>query len=112
MNRRDFLKKSAGTLGLFAGLAAIPLLGRKAAGQAAHIVPGEKKPRAWVMVIDLKKCEGCVTIGTGPGCTEACIAGHFSPKGQQWIEVYQSDLPGGGTYFLPTPCYQCENAPC
>ncbi|MEE8163269.1 MAG: 4Fe-4S dicluster domain-containing protein [Anaerolineae bacterium] len=22
------------------------------------------------------------------------------------------DLPGGGTYFLPVPCYQCENAPC
>lgn len=64
------------------------------------------------MVIDLKKCEGCVTIGAPPQCTQACINGHFAPKGQQWIQVYEVGLAGGGSYFMPTPCYQCENAPC
>ncbi len=64
------------------------------------------------MVIDLKKCEGCVTINSSPQCTQACIAGHFVPKGQEWIQVYEMDLPGGGSYFMPTPCYHCENAPC
>ena len=53
------------------------------------------------MVIDLKKCEGCVTIDAPPQCTQACIMGHFIPKGQEWIQVYEAGLPGGGTYFLP-----------
>ena len=60
------------------------------------------------MVIDLKKCEGCVTIDTPPQCTQSCIAGHFVPKGQKWIEVYEADLPGSGTHFMPTPCYQLK----
>ena len=37
---------------------------------------------------------------------------HFVPKGQEWIQVYEVELPGGGTSFMPTPCFQCENAPC
>ncbi len=64
------------------------------------------------MVIDLRKCEGCVTIGQPPQCTQACISGHYVPKGQEWIQVYTVELPGGGSYFMPTPCYHCENAPC
>lgn len=64
------------------------------------------------MVIDLKKCDGCVGLEIPPQCTQACIMGHFIPKGQAWIEVFEVELPGGGTYFLPTPCYHCENAPC
>ena len=72
----------------------------------------KKKYRAWCMVVDLKKCEGCITIGSPPQCTQSCISGHFVPKGQQWIEVYQKELPGGGSFFLPVPCQQCENAPC
>lgn len=64
------------------------------------------------MVIDLKRCDGCTGLGVPPQCTQACIAGHFGPKGQKWIEVFEVEASGGGTYFLPTPCYQCENAPC
>jgi len=30
----------------------------------------------------------------------------------EWIQVYEHDLPGGGTQFLPTPCMQCQNPPC
>lgn len=64
------------------------------------------------MVIDLKKCDGCVSRDTAPQCTQACIQGHFAPRGQQWIQVYQVKLPGSGSFFLPAPCFQCENAPC
>ncbi len=78
------------------------------AGTAA----GSAKPtRQWAMAIDLRKCEGCVTSGRAPQCTEACNAEHFVPEGQEWIKVFQVD-EGLGTYFLPRPCMQCENAPC
>ncbi len=113
LTRRDFIKKSAGTMGLLALLSSpfTPVL--KQSGASADTTEAVKeKVRAWCMVIDLKKCEGCVTIDSPPQCTQACIQGHFAPKGQQWIEVYEKELPGGGSYFMPTPCYQCENAPC
>ncbi len=91
----------------------MPLLRRaKAADGTAEAAAGKQKVRAWCMVIDLKKCEGCVTIDTPPQCTQACITGHFVPKGQEWIQVYEVDLPGGGSHFMPAPCFQCENAPC
>ena len=115
LTRRQFIKRSAGAVGLL-GVLLSPLfsvLNRvRASDGSAEEAPAKEKVRAWCMVINLKKCEGCVTIDTPPQCTQACITGHFVPKGQQWIEVYEVDLPGGGTYFMPTPCYQCENAPC
>jgi molybdopterin-containing oxidoreductase family iron-sulfur binding subunit len=30
----------------------------------------------------------------------------------EWIEVYEAELAGGGTQFVPTPCQQCQNPPC
>ncbi|MDH3190467.1 MAG: 4Fe-4S dicluster domain-containing protein [Acidimicrobiia bacterium] len=30
----------------------------------------------------------------------------------EWIQVFEQELPGGGTQFLPTPCLQCQNPPC
>lgn len=120
LTRREFITRSAGVAGLLAVLSSplISVLSRaKARASASEATSSSKaesakeKVRAWCMVIDLKKCEGCVTIGSPPLCTQACIAGHFVPKGQQWIEVYQVELPGG-SYFMPTPCFQCENAPC
>ncbi len=114
LTRRQFIKRSAGTVGLVTLLSfpLVPVLNRvRASDSPQEKAPAKGKVRAWSMVIDLKKCEGCITIGTPPQCTQACIAGHFVPQGQQWIEVYEVDLPGG-TYFMPTPCFQCENAPC
>jgi molybdopterin-containing oxidoreductase family iron-sulfur binding subunit len=64
------------------------------------------------MAIDLKRCDGCVGLGTPPQCLQACILGHYVPKGQAWIQVYHAELANEGTYFLPTPCFHCENAPC
>ena len=116
VTRRAFIKRSAGAMGFVAFLASpiAPVLSRAGASgspaPAAH--DNDRKNRSWCMVIDLKKCEGCVTIGTPPQCTQACTQAHYVPKGQQWIQVYEADLPGGGSFFLPVPCFQCENAPC
>jgi molybdopterin-containing oxidoreductase family iron-sulfur binding subunit len=68
--------------------------------------------RQWAMVIDLRSCDGCQSTGQPPRCTAACIEGHFAPEPMEWIQVYESDLAGGGTQFIPTPCQQCENPPC
>ena len=116
LTRRQFITKSLGTAGLVAALSS-PLglvlnNARASTNPPPKVSATEKKVHAWCMVIDLKKCEGCVTIDSPPQCTQACIAGHFIPKGQQWIEVYELDLPGGGSNFMPTPCFHCENAPC
>jgi molybdopterin-containing oxidoreductase family iron-sulfur binding subunit len=37
---------------------------------------------------------------------------HFIPKSQQWIQVFKMESPSGGSFFMPAPCNQCENAPC
>ncbi len=68
--------------------------------------------RRWAMVIDLRYCDGCQSVGKPPQCTEACIQGHFAPEPMEWIQVYEGPLQGGGTQFIPTPCQQCQNAPC
>jgi molybdopterin-containing oxidoreductase family iron-sulfur binding subunit len=65
-----------------------------------------------MMVIDLPHCDGCQSVGKPPQCTTACIEGHFAPEPMEWIQVFEKDLPGGGTQFIPTPCQQCQNAPC
>ena len=30
----------------------------------------------------------------------------------EWIQVYEAQLGAKGTQFIPTPCQQCQNAPC
>ncbi len=72
---------------------------------------GDHAKRQWAMVIDLRKCDGCVTIGTPPQCVEGCNAEHFVPEGQQWMAILEMDGPGG-KYIMPRPCMQCENTPC
>jgi len=72
----------------------------------------EGRLRRWSMVIDLRSCDGCQSVGKPPQCTEACIQGHFVPEPMEWIQVYEQDLPGNGTRFLPTPCQQYQNPPC
>ncbi len=67
--------------------------------------------RQWVMVVDLARCEGCRTLDRPPQCTVACTAEHHVPFDQEWIKVYEAD-DHGHHYFLPTPCMQCEKAPC
>ena len=120
-SRRDFLKKSLGVAGLLGALSIpVPQLlklktaestdGVKTPGTANKATPAEKV-HAFGWVVDLRKCNGCVSFDSPPQCTQTCTNGHFVPKGQQWIQVYDVELPNGH-YFMPTPCYHCENAPC
>ena len=74
-----------------------------------------QRVRRWVMVIDLRACDGCAGLGVPPQCTQGCNWARFVPEGQQWIEVYeleQGHLEGIGSHFMPAPCMQCQNAPC
>jgi molybdopterin-containing oxidoreductase family iron-sulfur binding subunit len=68
--------------------------------------------RRWTMIIDLRNCDGCQSVGRAPQCTTACIEGHFAPEPMEWMQVFESRLPGEGTQFIPTPCQQCQNPPC
>ena len=63
-------------------------------------------PHRWVMVIDLRSCDGCGR------CTQACQAGHYLDPQQEWIKVYQLQNAEGGTFFMPRPCMQCQDPPC
>jgi molybdopterin-containing oxidoreductase family iron-sulfur binding subunit len=110
LNRRDFLKISGGMMGL--AIIATPIIDvfRKVdpniVNQETDTSKASSKINQWCMVIDLRKCEGLRL------CTKACIAMHFIPEGQEWIQALKFDLPGGGSYYMPLPCFQCENAPC
>ena len=68
--------------------------------------------RQWTMIIDLRSCDGCQSVDKPPQCTAACIEGHFAPEPMEWIEIFEGELPGGGTQFIPTPCQHCQNPPC
>jgi len=58
------------------------------------------------MVIDLRKCDGC------KACTKACQETHHLPESFEWIKVFEVHDKQGGSFFMPRPCFQCENAPC
>jgi molybdopterin-containing oxidoreductase family iron-sulfur binding subunit len=60
----------------------------------------------WVMVIDLRSCDGCGR------CTQACQTGHYLDPQQEWIKVYQLQNADGGTFFMPRSCMQCQDPPC
>ena len=118
MGRRGFLRVLAlGALG-FAPLPILPSLIRAALGGSVVRSMGDAarapsgRIRQWTMIIDLRHCDGCQSVGKPPQCTAACIQGHFAPEPMEWIEVFEGDLPGGGTQFIPTPCQQCQNPPC
>lgn len=114
LSRRRLLKLMGA-----AGLSALmtPLVSSMASQVSSDDAEVEKEDaprrlRRWAMVIDLRYCDGCQGVDLPPQCTMACIEGHFVPSPMQWIEVYEHDLPGGGTHFLRTPCMQCQNPPC
>ena len=86
--------------------------GRAVQAQAGPATSKDGRIRQWTMFIDLRYCDGCQSQGTAPQCTTACIEGHYTPQPMEWIEVYEGDLAGGGTQFIPTPCQQCQNPPC
>ncbi len=101
-----------------APLGILPWMLRATLGRGAVRSRGEPaltsngRIRQWVMIIDLRYCDGCQKAQTPPKCTAACIEGHFAPEPMEWIQVFEANLPGGGSQFMPTPCQHCQNAPC
>ncbi len=117
--RRRFLKLasiaavSAPAVALPKALGAIPGFDSKpsaAGGEPALTTDG--RIRQWTMIIDLRFCDGCQSVDKPPQCTLACIEGHFVPEPMEWIQVFEDELSGGGTGFVPVPCQQCQNPPC
>lgn len=112
ISRRDLLK-GIGLAGI--GTALLPVIDKVPGWKTrafAQPSSGEKITKQWVMLIDLKKCEGCQTIGKAPECTRACNEAHFVPEGQEWIQVTKIESKSGGSHWMPFPCMQCQNAPC
>lgn len=108
-------RRVLGGAGATVALAAIGVGVTAGAGSSPELAPTvnpASPKRQWAMVIDLKKCEGCVTNGKPPQCIEGCNAEHFVPPDQRWIEVFNVEDEGGHKTFFPRICMQCENAPC
>ncbi|MBI2918714.1 MAG: 4Fe-4S dicluster domain-containing protein [Chloroflexi bacterium] len=112
VSRRRFLQLAgAGTLGLVAVGSGAKLLSGTTRAQEESPGTG-KRVRQWTAVFDLRYCDGCQSQNKPPQCAQACILGRFVPEPMEWLEVYEHDLAGGGTQFVPTLCMQCQNPPC
>lgn len=77
-----------------------------------ELVKAMAKPveqRAWIMVIDTRKCVGC------HACTIACVAENNLPPGVVYRPVVTEELgefPNVQLRFTPRPCMQCDEPPC
>ena len=66
-------------------------------------IPGKK----WVMVIDLSRCQNARK------CMEACNSAHELRPEQHHINVLRmQDARDTAPYYMPKPCYHCDNPPC
>ncbi|MEE9198678.1 MAG: 4Fe-4S dicluster domain-containing protein [Dehalococcoidia bacterium] len=117
MSRRRLLKLmgAAGATAVAAPL--MPALVKKVSASSPKTSSesnGKKSQRLrrWAMVIDLRRCDGCQSQGTPPKCTQGCIEGHFAPSPMEWVQVFEFEMPGGGTQFVPVPCQTCQSPPC
>ena len=63
----------------------------------------------WGMVIDLRKCTGCMA------CVVACKVENFVPAGIQWNRVWDYETgayPNVRRNLIPVQCMQCKDAVC
>ncbi|MEX6688500.1 4Fe-4S dicluster domain-containing protein [Danxiaibacter flavus] len=66
-------------------------------------VPGKK----FVMVIDLAKCKNAGR------CKSACSKMHYLPETRSYIKINKmQDSDKASPYWMPTPCFHCDNPPC
>ncbi|MEX2420138.1 MAG: 4Fe-4S dicluster domain-containing protein [Acidimicrobiia bacterium] len=106
VSRRQFLH-AMGAAGIVVATGG-PVLKRVLAAadlDAYSVDPGLAEHR-WVMVFDLRRCDGC------GDCIKGCQIEHFLPAEQRWIKVYELEDAQGQPYAMPVLCMQCENAPC
>ncbi|MEO8148914.1 MAG: 4Fe-4S dicluster domain-containing protein [Bacteroidia bacterium] len=66
-------------------------------------VPGKK----FVMVIDLARCKNAGK------CKKACSKMHYLPEERSFIKIDRmQDSEKTAPYWMPTPCFHCDNPPC
>ncbi len=113
MTRREALAALGGTVAgvLFLGelVRAAGLPGSPAPVRSAGTVPGgaAAQPVQYGMVIDLERCDGCLS------CVDACRTENGLSDGVLWPYVFAYREPDGDrTQFLVRVCQQCTQAPC
>ncbi len=116
-SRRQFLKGLAATGAAAVAAPLVSPLVANADDTAPAAGNASQRLRRWVMVIDLRRCDGCSGQGTPPQCTQYCTWGRIVPEKMQFMEVFQEQknaLPGmqKGNKYRPAPCMHCQNAPC
>ena len=63
--------------------------------------------KKFVMVIDLSRCQNARK------CMAACNAAHELQPYQHHINTLQmQDTPDTAPYYMPKPCFHCDNPPC
>lgn len=80
--------------GLGTGAGAIAATGLAPIRLDAEAAPVPAKKRQWVMVIDMRRCDGCTK------CTQACQDTHHLPKSFEWIKVRKLQSKRGQQYFM------------
>lgn len=139
-SRRNFLKKFGAGVGAasIAGtsiLAAAPASATKGSGERVKLLTPDGKlvevdrdaislpamepvdlrekariglpNRKFAMVVDLARC------GNARKCVEACQEGHMLSSQHEWIRLYLlQDSEKGAPYWLPRPCFHCDNPLC
>lgn len=99
---------AAGAAGLGLPVVTAAANGQRAGGARGH-GPGAEADLAqhqWVMVFDLRRCDGCGE------CTEGCNEMHYLHADQPWIPVYTRKSSAGQQFYLPVLCQACEDPPC
>ncbi|GAB3027923.1 4Fe-4S ferredoxin N-terminal domain-containing protein [Natronobiforma cellulositropha] len=108
LERREVLQKM-GAAGAFVGLGAWATAeNRDESASAEAAASDEDDPnRQWGMVIDLDKCDGCLS------CVIACSQENQTSAGSNWMYVFTyEDDDQDGENFLVRTCQMCTNAPC
>ena len=71
--------------------------------QVREGIPGKR----WVMVFDLAKCKGAGK------CLSACSKMHYLPPQRSYIKLLKmQDAELSSPYWMPSPCFHCDNPPC
>jgi Fe-S-cluster-containing dehydrogenase component len=111
MSRREMMKKM-GAGAAFLGYGAYATTDQddeQIPEDVSGIRPAEKEDREarWGMVIDLERCDGCLS------CVAGCINENGTSTGANWMYVFAyEDEQTEQNNFLVRPCQHCSNAPC
>lgn len=63
--------------------------------------------KKFVMVIDLSKC------ANAGRCKKACSKMHYLPPEKSYIRIEKmQDAETTAPYYMPTPCFHCDEPPC